>query len=106
MQTIDYVVPSDNLRRSIPDFIYLDLVLGMPKLRHIGQRTFVRLSADFNSSERVDLRYLRLARFGYSQGSSSRFCLGRSCKLDLSRPEPKQDKQVDLRQALVRHSKC
>jgi hypothetical protein len=28
--------------------------------------------ADFNPSERVDLRYLRLARFGYSQGSSSR----------------------------------
>jgi hypothetical protein len=29
-------------------------------------------SGDFNPSERVDLRYLRLARFGYSQGSSSR----------------------------------
>lgn len=26
MQTVDYVVPSDNLLRSIPDFRYLDLV--------------------------------------------------------------------------------
>ena len=43
MQTIDYVVPSDNLLRSILDFPYLDLVPGMPKLRHIGQTTFVRL---------------------------------------------------------------
>ena len=32
MQTVDYVVPSDNLLRSIPDFPYLDLVPGMPKL--------------------------------------------------------------------------
>jgi hypothetical protein len=43
MQTVDYVVPSDNLLRSIPDFRYLDLVPGMPKLRHIGQKAFVRL---------------------------------------------------------------
>jgi hypothetical protein len=43
MQTIDYVVPSDNLLRSILDFPHLDLVPGMPKLRHIGQTTFVRL---------------------------------------------------------------
>src|SRR5258707_13089675 len=32
-------------------------------------------SADFNPSERVDLRYLRSARFGYSQGSSSRLAV-------------------------------
>jgi hypothetical protein len=43
MQTIALVVPSDNLLRSILDFPHLDLVLGMPKLGHIGQRTFVRL---------------------------------------------------------------
>jgi len=43
MQTVDYVVPSDNLLRSNPDFAYLDLVPGMPKLRHIGQKTFFRL---------------------------------------------------------------
>jgi hypothetical protein len=64
MQTVDYVLPSDNLLRSLPDFAYLDLMPGMPKLRHIGQKTFVRLRR-FQSSERVDLRYLRLARFGY-----------------------------------------
>ena len=43
MQTVDYVLPSDDLLRSLPDFPYLDLVPGMPKLRHIGQITFVRL---------------------------------------------------------------
>ena len=42
MQTVDYVVPSDNLLGSIPDFPYLDLVPGMPKLRHIEKITFVR----------------------------------------------------------------
>jgi hypothetical protein len=42
MQTVDYVLPSDDLLRSLPDFRYLDLVPGMPKLRHIGQITFVR----------------------------------------------------------------
>jgi hypothetical protein len=64
MQTVHYVVPSDSLLRSIPDFQYLDLVPDMPKLRHIGQKTLVRLRR-FQSSERVDLRYLRLAIFGY-----------------------------------------
>jgi hypothetical protein len=43
MQTVDYVLPSDYLLGSIPDFPYLDLVPGMPKLRHIGKKTFVRL---------------------------------------------------------------
>jgi hypothetical protein len=43
MQTVDYVLPSDYLLGSIRDFPYLDLVPGMPKLRHIGKRTFVRL---------------------------------------------------------------
>jgi hypothetical protein len=43
MQTVDYVLPRDYLLRSIPDFPYLDLVPGMPKLRHIGQKTSVRL---------------------------------------------------------------
>jgi hypothetical protein len=43
MQTVDYVLPSDYLLGSIPDFPYLHLVPGMPKLRHIGKRTFVRL---------------------------------------------------------------
>ena len=43
MQTVDYVVPSDRLLGSIPDFAYLDLVPGMPKLRHIGLKTVVRL---------------------------------------------------------------
>jgi hypothetical protein len=43
MQTVDYVLPSDDLLRSLPDFPYLDLVPGMPKLRHTGQITFVRL---------------------------------------------------------------
>ena len=40
MQTVDYVLPSDSLLASIPDFPYLDLVPGMPKLRHIGQKNF------------------------------------------------------------------
>jgi len=43
MQTVDYVFPSDDLLRSFLDFPYLDLVPGMPKLRHIGKITFVRL---------------------------------------------------------------
>ena len=43
MQTVDYVLPGANLLVSFPDFPYLDLVPGMPKLRHIGQTTFVRL---------------------------------------------------------------
>jgi hypothetical protein len=38
----------------------------------ISAKQFSSGSADFNPSERVDLMYLRLARFGYSQGSSSR----------------------------------
>jgi hypothetical protein len=43
METVDYVLPSDELLRHIPDVPYLDLVSGMPKLRHIGQKTLVRL---------------------------------------------------------------
>jgi len=43
MQTVDYVLPSDDLLRSLPDFPYLDLVPGMPKLSHIEKITFVRL---------------------------------------------------------------
>jgi len=43
MQTVDYVVPSDRLLGSIPDFAYLDLVPGMPKLRHIGLKAVARL---------------------------------------------------------------
>ena len=42
MQTVAYVLPSDNLLRSFPCFPYLDLVSGMPKLRHIEKTTFVR----------------------------------------------------------------
>ena len=43
MQTVDYVLPSGYLLGSIPDFPYLHLVPGMPKLRHIGHITFVWL---------------------------------------------------------------
>lgn len=42
MQTVDYVLPSGNLLRALPAFPYLDLVPGMPKLRHIEKTTFVR----------------------------------------------------------------
>src|SRR5258708_3205283 len=62
MQTVDYVLPSDNLLRSLPDFAYLDLMPGMPKLRHIGLKTFVRLRR-FNPPKRGDFRTLRLAGF-------------------------------------------
>ena len=55
MQTVDYVLPSDKLLRHIPDFPYLDLVSGMPKLRHIGKKLSSG-SGDFNPSEGVDLR--------------------------------------------------
>jgi len=41
-QTVDYVLPSDYILRSLPDVPYLDLVPGMPKLHRIGQTTFVR----------------------------------------------------------------
>jgi hypothetical protein len=43
METVDYVLPGDNLLGTLPDFAYLHLVPGMPKLRHIGQKTFIRL---------------------------------------------------------------
>lgn len=98
MQTIDYVVPSDNLLRSIPDFPYLDLVPGMPKLRHIGQKTFVRLRR-FQALRKSGFAVLRLARFGYSQGSSSRSLSGSILQDGLVEVDSKQDKQVDLRQA-------
>ena len=55
MQTVDYVLPSGKLLRAIPAFPYLDLVPGMPKLRHIEKTTFVGLRR-FQYSERVDLR--------------------------------------------------
>src|ERR1700749_146830 len=104
MQTIDYVVPSDNLLRSILDFPYLDLVPGMPKLGHIGQTTFVRLRR-FQSLRNTGFAVPTFSEVWLLQGNSGRSFFGSILQVGLVGVEPKQDKQVDLCQAQVRHSK-
>jgi len=71
MRTVDYVHPSDDLLRSLPDFPYLDLVPGMPKLRHIGYRTFVRLRR-FQPLRKSGFEVATFSEVWILPGSSSR----------------------------------
>jgi hypothetical protein len=71
MQTVDYVLPSGNLLRSFPGFPYLDLVPGMPKLRHIGQIT----SSAF-------ARFQSLRKSGFEVATFSEIWLPRGAVVD------------------------